>query len=92
MNAPITDATTAGATALLDGQISSSSDHDDWPALLVFAHVRMAGLIRENHQLRDDIEQMTAVYCGTCGARPCANPSFCEACRRADQNRKRGRA
>ena len=82
MNAPVT----VDAASMVDVEIPASSE---WPALLVLADVRMAALIRENHELQNDIEQVTAEYCDTCGARPCRNPSFCEACRRGDRNRKR---
>jgi len=83
MNAPVTTPDTTAA-AVVEPDLAG-----DWPALLTLAHVRMAGLIQENRELRHEIEQLTAEYCDTCGARPCVNPSFCEACRRADQNRKR---
>jgi hypothetical protein len=83
MNAPVT---TPDITGVLEIKPDLSCD---WPALLALAHVRMAALIRENHELKDEIEQWTVDYCDTCGCRPCRNPSFCEACRRADQNRNR---
>ena len=67
---------------------TADEQHDEWPALLVLAHVRMAALIRELHELQDEIEQVTAEYCDRCGSRPCRNPSFCNACRRADQEAK----
>jgi hypothetical protein len=87
MNAPITSSDiTAASVVEIEPDLAG-----DWPALLVLAHIRMAGLIRENHDLKDEIEQLTAEYCDVCGCRPCRNPSFCDACRRADQNRKRGR-
>jgi hypothetical protein len=34
-------------------------------------------------------EIMAYDECPTCGAAPCANPSFCESCRRAEASRKR---
>jgi len=62
-----------------------------WAALLAQSDLRQVHLIWKNRALQDEIEQLTADYCGTCGCRPCVNPSFCEACRRADQSRKRSR-
>jgi hypothetical protein len=64
---------------------------EDWPILLTVAHIRMAELIRDNHELAVENEELRAgyPYCDTCGSQPCANPSFCEACRRGDAQRQR---
>jgi hypothetical protein len=48
-------------------------------------HVIVARLMAVNRRLRAE----RLPFCSTCGALPCRNPSFCDACRRADQNRKR---
>jgi hypothetical protein len=61
-----------------------SAEIDPWRELVTEAHIRMAGLIRENQRLRS-----AYVLCSTCGAQPCVNPSFCQGCRAAD--RRRGR-
>src|SRR5262249_38597170 len=55
---------------------------DPWREMLTEAHVRMAGLIRENHRLRS-----AHLLCDTCGAQPCVNPSFCAVCRAVDQRK-----
>jgi hypothetical protein len=57
-----------------------------WPAEVALqAHIRITQLQRENRALRAE----RLPFCDTCGSRPCRNPSFCDACRRADRNRKR---
>jgi hypothetical protein len=53
MNARILDDATATATPILSGsEQEPESDHGEWPSLLTLAHVRMAGLIRDNCELR----------------------------------------
>ncbi|MGZ5849898.1 MAG: hypothetical protein ACXWJ4_11810 [Methyloceanibacter sp.] len=42
--------------------------------------------IMENRALRAAAEE-----CATCGGRPCANPSFCDACRKADAHHQEPR-
>ena len=52
-----------------------------WPQIIALqAHVQVEQL---NRRIRE-IEQL----CDTCGAEPCVNPSFCDACRRADKRRE----
>ena len=48
-------------------------------------HVIVSRLMAVNRRLRAE----RLPFCSTCGTRPCVNVSFCDACRRADQNRKR---
>jgi hypothetical protein len=43
------------------------------------AHIMFVSLLAENRALPAAAED-----CATCGGRPCANPSFCAACRKAD--------
>jgi len=74
-------------------ELLTEDDIAPWRQLCVVADLRIARLIRENHGLQLENEDLRAGYqeCKTCGVQPCVNPSCCEACRRVDKNRKRGR-
>ena len=51
-----------------------------WPEVIALqAHIMVTWLEAEIRDLRASARQ-----CGTCGGQPCVNPSFCDACRRAD--------
>ena len=47
------------------------------------AHVAVTRLLGANQELK-----AASLYCDTCGATLCVNPSFCEACRRAERKRQ----
>ena len=54
MSAPIISAhTTAAAVVEIEPDLAG-----DWSTLLVLAHVRMAALIRENHELRACVSRL----------------------------------
>jgi hypothetical protein len=57
---------------------------EPWRTMLTESHIRTAALIRENHRLRT-----AHLLCDSCGRQPCANPSFCAACRAAEKRRGR---
>ena len=92
MNAPASvNSTTAEPIAwVIDfGECPPALDQNGragWAQIMALqAHVMVTRLMAVDRALRAD----RLPDCDTCGARPCVNPSFCSACRRADQGRKR---
>jgi hypothetical protein len=62
------------------------------------ARVGWRGILHEIGELRAEIEmvwaeiealQIATVFCEMCGSAPCVNPSFCETCRRIEQEQPR---
>ncbi len=54
MNAPVTTPDITGAAVLkIEPDLAG-----DWPALLTLAHVRMAAIVRENHELRACVSRL----------------------------------
>jgi hypothetical protein len=66
--------------------------------VLALLNAAIMELLHDVGELRAELEmlwaeieplQAASVYCETCGSSPCVNPSFCETCRRIEQEQPR---